>query len=122
VKRWVVALAWALAVVVAWGFVADGAADNLYIENTDDAVREARHGQAQAGLAAMALGALAACVPFLGSRFPRAGTWLVGGGAAVVLVTSGSELVLVTGLVSALPVGLGVLLALIPARETAARG
>lgn len=114
-SRWAVALPWALAVVVAWGFVAGGAVDNFYIENTSEAVRQGADGQRQAALASVVLVVLAGLVPFLRSRFPAAGAGLVGGGAVLVLVTSQSEIVLATGLLSALPVGLGVLLALVPA-------
>ena len=113
-RRWALAVTWSLAVVVAWCFVAAGALDNFFIENTSEALREAADGQRQAAVAAVALGALAGGVPFLGTRFPRASAGLVGGAALVVLVTSGSEVVLATGLLSALPVGLGVLLALVP--------
>ena len=108
-------IGWALAVVVAWCFVADGAGKSFYIEGTEDALREARSGQAEAAVAAavlLALGvrALRAC-----GRFRLASAWLVGGSAGLVLITSGSEVVLFTGLLSALPVGVGALLGLFPA-------
>ena len=112
--KWVLRVGWALAVVVAWCFVADGAAKNFFIENTDDALREARSGQAEAAVAAAALLAMGVLVLRVGGRFRRAAAWLVGGGAAVVLMTSGSEVVLFSGLLSALPVGLGALLGILP--------
>jgi hypothetical protein len=102
-------------VVVTWAFVADGAADSFFIENTDEALRRAEAGQAEAGVAALVLLVLGACAMRLASRFRRAAAWLVTGAAAVVLLTSQSEAVLVTGLLSALPVGLGALLGVVPA-------
>jgi hypothetical protein len=112
---WIVKAGWALLVVTTWGFVADGAAKNFVIENTDVAVRESRQGQSEAAVAALVLGVLALVVLRLGSRFPRTCLGLMGGSALVVLLTSGSELVLLTGLLSAVPVGVGVVLALVPA-------
>jgi hypothetical protein len=108
-------VAWALGVVVVWCFVADGAAKNFFIENTEDALREARSGQGEAAAAAAVLLALGVLALRVTGRFRRAAAALVGGGAAIVLVTSGSEVVLLTGLLSGLPVGLGVLLGLFPA-------
>ena len=112
---WVPRLGWAAAVGVVWCFVAAGAGKNFVIENTEDAVREAHSGQLEAGVAALLLLGLGVLALRIGSRFRVAAAWLVGGAAAGVLVTSGSEVVLFTGLLSALPVGLGALLGLFPA-------
>ena len=112
---WIVKTGWALLVVITWGFIADGAGKNFVIENTGVAVRESHRGQAEAAVAALVLGLLALVALRLGSRFPRTSLGLIGGSALVVLLTSGSELVLVSGLLSAVPVGLGVVLALVPA-------
>lgn len=108
---------WVLGVVVAWCFVADGAGKNFFIENTADALREAQTGQGEAAVAAAVLLALGVLVLRVGGRFRLAAAWLVGGSAGLVLLTSGSEVVLFTGLLSALPIGLGALLGLIPAVE-----
>jgi hypothetical protein len=99
---------------VTWCFVAAGAGKNFFIENTDDALREAHSGQVEAAIASAVLLGLGLLALRVGGRFRRAAAWLVGGAAAAVLVTSGSEVVLFTGLLSALPVGLGALLGLFP--------
>jgi hypothetical protein len=100
---------------VVWLVLANGAGDNFVIENTSEATARAEAGQQHAAVAAVVLAALGGLVPLLGSRFPRAAVGLVVGSGLVVLLTSGSGIVLVTGLLSAVPVGAGVLLALVPA-------
>lgn len=115
--RWWGKAGWVLAAGFAWSFVAGGAADNFFIENTQDAVAAAEAGQQRAAVAAVALVGIGALVPLLGSRFTRSALGLVVGAAALVLITSGSELVLVTGLLSVVPLATGVVLALVPARD-----
>jgi hypothetical protein len=119
--RWWGKAGWVLAVAFAWSFVAGGAADNFVIENTQDAVAAAEGGQQRAAVAAVVLAGIGALVPLLDSRFSRAALGLVVGSAVLVLLTSGSELVLVTGLLSALPLTVGVVLALVPARPEVRR-
>ena len=113
--RWVPRVGCAAAVGVAWVFVADGAGKNFYIEGTEEALREARSGQAEAAIASAVLLALGVLALRVSGRFRLAAAWLVGGSAGLVLLTSGSDAVLFTGLLSAVPVGLGGLLGLFPA-------
>ena len=118
-RGWGLRLVWALLVLVVYSVVASGAGDNLFIEGTEDALRTAHRGQVRAGLAALLLLPIGLAGFALPSRFPRAAGLLVAVPAALVLLTSQSEVVLFTGVLAAVPVGLGLVLGLVPQRRPA---
>ena len=117
-RGWGLRLGWGLLVLVGYALVASGAGDNFFIEGTEDALRTAHRGQERAGLAALLLLPIGLAAFALPTRFPRAAGLLVAVPAALVLLTSQSEAVLFTGLLAALPVGLGLLLGLVPQQRT----
>ena len=107
---------WVAAVAASWSLVAVGAVDNFFIEGTSSALAQARVGQHRAAAGALLLLSLGIAVPLMRPRFWRTATALVVGSAVVVLLTSTSDAVLFTGLLSGVPVLLGVVLALVPER------